>query len=144
MAAAMERARAEDIEVMVFGDLFLEDVRRYREQKLAATGVRPLFPLWGVDTGRLARRMVEEGVRAYLTCVNPEHLDASFAGRVLDADLLDALPAGVDPCGERGEFHSFVFDGPLFDAPLAVAPGEVVHRDGYVFADVVVADGRGR
>jgi diphthamide synthase (EF-2-diphthine--ammonia ligase) len=122
---------------MVFGDLFLEDVRAYREQALAGTGIEPVFPLWGRDTAALAEEMVDKGVRATLTCVDPRQLDASYAGRGFDRDLLAGLPASVDPCGENGEFHTFVHDGPGFASAIAVHAGEVVERDGFVFADVL-------
>lgn len=119
-----------------FGDLFLEDVRRFREEKLAPTGVRPVFPLRGLATSRLAREMVDAGVRAVITCVDPKQLHHSFAGRTFDESFLRDLPETVDPCGENGEFHTFVYDGPLFDAPLEIARGDVVERDSFVFADV--------
>ena len=137
MAGAMRRAEEQGVDGVAFGDLFLEDVRRYREEKLSGTGIEALFPLWGEDTGRLAREMVRSGVRAYLTCVNPEMLDSSWAGRSFDDRLLDELPDAVDPCGEHGEFHTFVHEGPMFSAPLSVRPGRIVERDGFVFADVV-------
>ncbi|HVV50201.1 MAG TPA: ATP-binding protein [Polyangia bacterium] len=137
MAAAMARARADGVTHVAFGDLFLEDVRRYREERLAPTGVQPLFPLWGTPTGALARRMVEAGLRARLTCVDPRALDARFAGRDFDAALLAELPPAVDPCGERGEFHTFAYAGSMFRRPIAVRAGEVVARDGFVFADLL-------
>jgi uncharacterized protein (TIGR00290 family) len=137
MREAVDAARAEGIEAMAFGDLFLEDVRRYREERLAGTGLRPLFPLWGRDTTALAREMISSGQRATLTCVDPRVLPARFAGREFDASLLADLPAGVDPCGEKGEFHSFAWDGPAFRHPVAVQSGEVVERDGFVFADLL-------
>lgn len=137
MADAMVRARAEGITRVVFGDLFLQDIRQYREEKLTPGGMTPVFPLWGIDTAALARAMVDSGLRAYLTCVDPKKLDASFAGRVFDAGLLADLPAGVDPCGEHGEFHSFAFAGPMFRAPLSAKVGEVVEREGFIFADVL-------
>ena len=139
MAAAVARAVGEGITHMAFGDLFLEDIRRYREEKLAGTGLTPIFPLFGVDTAALAQEMVAGGLRARLTCVNPKVLDAKFAGRDFDTSLLDELPASVDPCGERGEFHSFAYAGPMFSKPIAIKSGEVVERDGFVFADVVMA-----
>jgi uncharacterized protein (TIGR00290 family) len=139
MGAAMAQARAEGIFHVAFGDLFLEDIRRYREEKLSAVGMTPVFPLWSRETHGLAREMVAGGLRAYLTCVDPRQLDRHFAGRAFDASLLDELPASADPCGEKGEFHSFAFAGPMFSAPLAVAPGEIVERDGFVFADLLSA-----
>ncbi len=146
MAAAVDRAKARGVTAMIFGDLFLEDVRRYREDKLAATGIEPLFPLWGADTAKLARDMVRAGVRAQITCVDPKQLDASFAGRTFDDRFLDDLPPGVDPCGERGEFHTFVHRGPMFQRPIPVVRGASVTRDGFVFADVLCevsrSDGR--
>jgi uncharacterized protein (TIGR00290 family) len=138
MAAAVARAVSEGFTHMAFGDLFLEDIRRYREEKLAGTGLTPIFPLFGVDTAKLARDMVAGGLKARLTCVNPKVLDAKFAGRDFDAALLDELPASIDPCGERGEFHSFAYAGPMFSKPIAIKSGEVVERDGFVFADVQV------
>jgi uncharacterized protein (TIGR00290 family) len=137
MTAALARARAEGIEVAAFGDLFLEDIRRYREERLAGTGLRPVFPIWGIPTGRLARDMVAGGLRARLTCVDPKQLAPEFVGREFDAALLDALPAGVDPCGERGEFHTFAYDGPMFRRPVPVRLGELVTRDGFAFADLL-------
>ena len=137
MAAAMARARADGIERVAFGDLFLEDVRRYREERLGPIGVTPLFPIWGTPTDVLARRMVDAGLRARLTCVDPKALDARFAGREFDAALLAELPATVDPCGERGEFHTFAHAGPMFRRPVPFRAGEVVARDGFVFADLL-------
>jgi uncharacterized protein (TIGR00290 family) len=139
MGAAMAQAHAHGITQVAFGDLFLEDVRRYREEKLRAVGMIPVFPLWGRDTQTLAREMVADGLCAYLTCVDPRQLDRQFAGRSFDASLLDQLPASVDPCGEKGEFHSFAYAGPMFAAPVAVRPGEIVERDGFVFADLLPA-----
>jgi uncharacterized protein (TIGR00290 family) len=137
MAAALAEARAAGIEAVAFGDLFLEDIRRYREERMAPTGLRPLFPLWGRPTRALAEEMIDGGLRARLTCVDPRALDASFAGRAFDHDLLAALPPEADPCGERGEFHTFAWDGPMFRQPVPVSLGEVVHRDGFVFADLL-------
>lgn len=136
MAAAMTAARDDGVEAVVFGDLFLADVRAYREGTLAGTGIAPLFPLWQRPTAALATEMLAAGVRAVLTCVDPSKIPARYAGRPFDGALLADLPAGVDPCGENGEFHTFVFDGPGFTRPLDVAVGEVVERDGFVFADV--------
>jgi uncharacterized protein (TIGR00290 family) len=140
MSEALVGARAEGIDAVAFGDLFLEDVRRYREEKMAGTGLVPLFPLWGRPTPALAREMIAGGQRATLTCVDPRVLPSSFAGRAFDQDLLRDLPATVDPCGERGEFHSFAWDGPAFRRPVRVRGGDVVERDGFVFADLLPAD----
>lgn len=136
MRAAVSQAVAEGFTHVAFGDLFLEDVRKYREEKLAGTGLTPVFPIWGIPTDELAGQMVESGLRSVLTCVNPTHLHRSFAGRQFDRALLDDLPAGVDKCGERGEFHSFAWDGPMFNRPVSIEVGEVVDRDGFVFADI--------
>jgi uncharacterized protein (TIGR00290 family) len=137
MTAAMCQAQRENVTHMIFGDLFLEDVRRYREENLAKCGITPVFPLWGIPTGQLAQAMIAGGLRSYITCVNPQKLDKSFAGREWGAELLAELPASVDPCGEYGEFHTFACAGPMFRAPVAVEHGEVVERDGFVFADLV-------
>ncbi len=136
MRAAVTQALSEGFTHVAFGDLFLEDVRKYREEKLAGTGLTPLFPIWGIPTQELASRMVDGGLRSVLTCVNPKHLDRSFAGRQFDQSLLDDLPPGVDRCGERGEFHSFAWNGPMFNHPVSIEVGEIVERDGFVFADI--------
>ena len=137
MSAAMDQARAEGVTHMIFGDLFLEDIRKYREENLAKCGIAPVFPLWGRDTRILAQEMLAAGLRAVLTCVDPKKLDASFAGRVFDEQLLADLPASVDPCGENGEFHTFACAGPMFASPISVEAGKVVERDGFVFADLL-------
>ncbi len=137
MAQAMARAKAEGVTHVAFGDLFLEDIRKYREEKLAGCQMTPIFPVWGLDTKQLAREMIASGVRAILTCVNPKQLDAKFAGREFDERLLAELPPEIDPCGENGEFHSFVYAGPMFRAPVPIELGSVVERDGFVFADVL-------
>ncbi len=137
MAEACARAVAEGIQVMAFGDLFLEDVRDYRIQKLAGTGLEPRFPIWNLDTAGLAREMVAGGLRATLACLDPRALDPSFVGRDWDGALLAELPATVDPCGERGEFHTFAWDGPMFRKPVPFRRGDVVERDGFLFADLV-------
>ena len=126
---------------IAFGDLFLADVRAYRERLLESTGLTPMFPLWGRDTARLAARMVAGGVRAHVVCVDPTRLDGAVAGRIIDAGFLAALPSEVDPCGERGEFHTFVSQGPMFMHPVAVEPGIVTERDAFVYADLVPATG---
>jgi len=137
MARTCVKAISEGIEGVAFGDLFLEDVRAYRMKQLKDTGLEPIFPLWGLPTGALAKEMIAGGTQAKLTCVDTEKLDRSFAGREFDEGLLADLPTEVDPCGERGEFHSFVYAGPMFDAVLAIAVGETVVRDQFVFADLI-------
>ncbi len=139
MTAALAEARGLGVEAVAFGDLFLEDVRRYREERMQGTGMAPIFPLWGEPTGRLAAEMISAGTRAVLTTIDPRQLDPSFAGRAFDEGLLAELPAGVDPCGERGEFHSFAWDGPAFRHPVPVMAGETVTRDGFVFTDLLAA-----
>jgi uncharacterized protein (TIGR00290 family) len=141
MRTALARARAERIAQVAFGDLFLADVRAYRERQLAGTGIAPLFPLWGAPTAALAREMLAAGVCAHVTCVDPRRLAPELAGRRWDEAFLAALPAEADPCGENGEFHTFVSDGPMFSAPVAVRAGEIVAREGFVFADLLPAPG---
>ncbi len=138
MRAAIDDARAAGVACIAFGDLFLEDVRAYREEKLAPTGITPLFPLWGADTRVLANEMIEGGLRARLTCIDPRVMPRELAGCDFDRDLIARLPEHVDPCGERGEFHSFAYAGPMFSKPIAIESGEVVERDGFVFADLNV------
>jgi diphthamide synthase (EF-2-diphthine--ammonia ligase) len=121
---------------VAFGDLFLEDVRRYRVERLAGTGLEPLFPVWGIPTDSLAREMVGSGLRARVACVDTRVLDASFVGREFDRNLLEELPSGIDPCGENGEFHTCVYAGPMFQEPLALEPGEVVTREPFVWRDL--------
>jgi len=140
MRDAMARARAEGVTHVIFGDLFLEDVRRYRAEQLAGTGITPMFPIWGRDTRLLASEMIACGLRAVLTCVDPRKLPSSFAGRAFDASLLAELPAQIDPCGENGEFHTCVTAGPMFARPLSVEAGETVERDGFVFTDVLLSN----
>ena len=137
MGKALAQAREDGVEAIAFGDLYLQDIRRYREEKLTDTGIRPLFPLWEQPTDALAREMIEGGLRARITCVDPRALPASFAGRDFDASFLADLPSGIDPCGENGEFHTFAWDGPMFGRPVGVVSGEVVARDGFVFADLL-------
>jgi uncharacterized protein (TIGR00290 family) len=139
MAEACRRAVAEKIDAVAFGDLFLEDVRAYRERQLAPTGLEPLFPLWKIPTDALAREMIAGGLRARISCVDTEKLPASFAGREFNEELLRDFPPEIDPCAERGEFHTCVYSGPMFSAPLAITTGEIVTRDRFVFADFVVA-----
>jgi uncharacterized protein (TIGR00290 family) len=137
MAQTCAKAVAEGIEGVAFGDLFLEDVRAYRVKQLRGTGLEPIFPVWGLPTRMLAEEMIASGLRAKLTCIDTAKLEARFAGRDFDAALLSELPEHVDPCGERGEFHSFVYEGPMFKTCLRVSVGATVVRDQFVFADVV-------
>jgi uncharacterized protein (TIGR00290 family) len=139
MAKAMAAAKARGVTHIIFGDLYLEDIRAYREQKLAASGVIPVFPLWQRPTKALACEMIEAGIQAHLAVVDLKKLPASFAGRRFDAALLDALPAGADPCGENGEFHTFVSAGPMLTRKIAVSVGETVEREGFAFADLLAA-----
>ena len=152
MQTFVDEIRNDGVQCVAFGDLFLEDVRRYREEKMKDTGIDTIFPIWGLDTKELARDMVgslsqsllvgfdemqvRDGIRAKLTCVDPKQLDRRFVGREFDAALLDELPDGVDPCGENGEFHTFVYSAPVFRRALDIQVGEVVERDGFVFADI--------
>jgi uncharacterized protein (TIGR00290 family) len=136
MREVLASERLGSVAEVSFGDLFLEDVRAYREERLAAAGKRALFPLWGRDTSELARHFIAVGFQAVIVCVDPRALDSSFAGRRYDECLLAELPADVDPCGEDGEFHTFVFDGPIFRRPIACTLGEIIERDGFVFADL--------
>ncbi len=139
MAAAMEQAKAQGITHMIFGDLFLEDVRAYRETRLAPIGITPVFPLWHRPTDALAREMIAAGVEARLVCVDLKKLPKDFAGRRFDVDLLADLPPGIDPCGENGEFHSFVGAGPMLNGPVRVTVGETVERDGFAYAELLPA-----
>jgi uncharacterized protein (TIGR00290 family) len=135
MADACQRAITEGVDAIAFGDLFLADVRAYRETQLKATGLEALFPLWEMPTDALAQNMIAAGLRCKLACVDTSQLPAPFAGRDFDSALLDEFPSSVDPCGERGEFHTCVYDGPMFAKPLSLHSGEIVNRDGFVYAD---------
>lgn len=137
MSGFLATAPASGVSEMAFGDLFLEDVRAYRERNLAGTGIAPLFPLWGLPTDRLAREMIEAGVEARIATIDLTRLDTSFVGRTFDAALLSDLPTGIDPCGENGEFHTFVTAGPMLAGSIAVMPGEVLERDGFAYADLL-------
>jgi uncharacterized protein (TIGR00290 family) len=141
---AVERARREGITHIAFGDLFLEDIRAYRERTLTGTGIDPLFPIWttAADTAQLAREMLAGGLRSVITCVDPKQLDGRFAGREFDEDLLAELPATTDACGERGEFHTFCWQGPMLSQPIPVRVPGVSFRDGFWFADLVPSDGK--
>lgn len=136
MSALCARALGEGVKAMAFGDLFLADIRLYRERQLQGTGLEPLFPVWRIPTAELARAMIAAGLKAKITCLDPKVLPRELAGREFDGHFLVDLPPGVDPCGENGEFHSFVYDGPGFARPIAVESGEVVERDGFIFADL--------
>lgn len=139
MVQFLRRARALGVDAMAFGDLFLTEVRTYREDRLQGTGIVPLFPLWGKTTSELAAGMLAGGLRAIVTCIDAARLPRRLAGRAYDATLLAELPAGIDPCGENGEFHTFVTAGPMFQYDIAATAGAVVERDGFVFADLVPA-----
>lgn len=131
------------IECIAFGDLFLIDIRAYREKQLENSGLQPIFPLWGMPTGELARSMIKSGVRAKLTCIDPKLLAPEFVGKEFDEQLLSKFPPDIDPCGEKGEFHTFVYAGPMFQHDLSVEVGEIVSRDGFVFADLSLSQKRG-
>lgn len=137
MGQVLAEAPVRDLETIAFGDLFLADIREYRESQLALVNKRAVFPLWGRDTSALAREFIADGFEAIVVCVDPSKLDGSFAGRRFDHELLADLPASVDPCGENGEFHSFVHAGPIFSEPIDCEIGAVVERDGFVFCDLL-------
>ena len=137
LRAAIGAAQSDGIEGVAFGDLFLADVRQYRERMMEGTGIAPLFPLWGRPTGQLAQEMIDGGLRAQITCIDPRCLPSALAGREYNSCFLKALPAEVDPCGENGEFHSFAFDGPMFNRPVEFEIGETVERDGFIFTDLL-------
>lgn len=139
MAAFVATAKNNAIECFAFGDLFLADIRQYREERLRDTGITPIFPLWGLPTPALAQTMLAGGLQAMITCADPKRIPAHFSGREYNQALLDDLPAGVDPCGEYGEFHSFACAGPMFQYPIKVTVGETVNRDGFVFTDLLPA-----
>lgn len=144
MRGVFDRARAEGVQAIAYGDLHLEDIRDYRERQMATTGIEAWFPVWGSETSGLARAMIAAGLRAVLTCVDPRQIGPEFVGRSFDEALLADLPSTVDPCGERGEFHTFCHAGPMFDAPVEIAVGERVERDGYRFIDLVESPNRAR
>lgn len=137
MKAFVERTKEQEIEYFAFGDLYLEDVRDYRLEKLNGTGIKAVFPAWGLDTKKLSREMVDSGIKTYLTCIDPNKLDPCWAGKLYNHEFLDSLSDETDPCGENGEFHSFVINAPFFKESLEVKVGKVVEREGFVFADIV-------
>jgi uncharacterized protein (TIGR00290 family) len=140
MLATCKKAVESGIECVAFGDLFLTDIREYREKQLRGTGLQPIFPVWGLPTRVLADQMIAAGLRAKLACIDTKQISADLAGREFDAELLSELPASADPCGENGEFHSFVYDGPMFTKAIPVQVGEIVTRDQFVYADVLFAE----
>lgn len=137
MGRFVARAKSHDIEHFAFGDLFLEDIRRYREEKLEGSGIKPVFPIWGIPTDKLSRRMIAGGLRAVITCVDPKQAPKELVGKEFDQRFLDSLPESIDPCGENGEFHSFVFDGPMFAEQIEITLGDIAYRDDFVFADII-------
>ena len=137
MGQFVERVKNDNIEYFAFGDLFLEDVRNYREEKLKGSGIKPVFPIWGMPTDKLSREMISSGLRTVITCINPKQTPKEFVGKEFDEDFLDSLPGTIDPCGENGEFHSFVYDGPMFKDKIEIFVGDIIHRDDFVFADVL-------
>lgn len=139
LAHVLAGQRSAGVTHVVFGDLFLEDLRQHREAQLTAIGMKAVFPLWKRDTMTLARKMIDDGLKTVITCIDPRKLDPRFAGRAFDHAFLDELPASVDPCGENGEFHTFAWSGPMFSRPIAVKPGAVVERGGFAFADLLPA-----
>lgn len=137
MTTFLDSIKKQNIEYVAFGDLFLEEIRKYREDHLKETGVTPIFPLWGIPTRILSREMITSGLQAITICIDPKRISDKFAGRMYNESFLKAIPNDVDPCGEYGEFHTFVFDGPMFEKTVEFIPGETVHRDGFVFTDLI-------
>lgn len=137
MGAFVEKCKQLEVEYFAFGDLYLEDVRKYREEKLEGSGIKPMFPIWGLDTKALSREMVASGLRAMITCIDPQQVPEHLAGKEYNTEFLDSLPDGMDPCGENGEFHSFSFDGPMYEFPIPITSGEIVTREGFVYADLL-------
>jgi uncharacterized protein (TIGR00290 family) len=137
MADFIDQVKSQGINTIAFGDLFLEEIRSYREESLAGTGITPLFPLWGIPTDELSKEMVNSGLRAKITCIDPRYLPAEFAGHEYDSNFLQQIPDTIDPCGEKGEFHSFAYDGPMFKNKLNVCVGETVTRGGFVYTDIL-------
>jgi len=140
MKAFIEKAKEKKIECIAFGDLFLEDVRKYREEKLAGAGITPIFPLWGIPTRTLSQDMIDAGLKAVITSIDPKLIPEEFIGKQYNESFLQQITDTVDPCGENGEFHTFAFAGPMFNEPISITVGEIVHRDGFVFADIISND----
>ncbi|MDH5611018.1 MAG: adenine nucleotide alpha hydrolase [Gammaproteobacteria bacterium] len=138
MGEFVEKAKKMHIENFAFGDLFLEEVRNYREEKLKNSGIKAIFPIWGIPTDELSRKMITNGLRTIITCINPKQTPDKFIGKEFDDNFLASLPETIDPCGENGEFHSFVFDGPMFKEKINIVLGDIVQRDDFVFADILL------
>lgn len=139
MEKFVEKAKNNAIEFFAFGDLFLEDIRNYREQKLSSCGIKPVFPIWGSPTDALAKEMINNGLKTIITCIDPKQIPQEFVGKEFNDKFLASLPESVDPCGENGEFHSFVYDAPMFNSPIQISVGEIIHRDNFIFADLLPA-----
>lgn len=137
MARFIDKAKNEKIEFFAYGDIFLEDVKRYREESLKGTGIEPIFPIWGIPTKQLSQQMVDSGLKAVITCLDPKQIAKEFAGREYSESFLNDIPENIDPCGENGEFHSFAFEGPMFQNPIDIVIGETVNRDGFYFTDLL-------
>jgi uncharacterized protein (TIGR00290 family) len=137
MGSFIEKVQSQEVDCIAFGDLFLEDVRSYREDNLAGTGITPIFPLWGMPTDELSHQMINSGLRAIITCIDPQKLPENFSGHEYDSTFLEQIPDSIDPCGEKGEFHSFAYDGPMFKDKVNICKGETVNRDGFVFTDLL-------
>lgn len=138
MSEFVDRAKSSKIERFAFGDLFLEDIRHYREEKLKDSGISPIFPIWGIPTDMLIREMISGGLKTVITCIDPKQISKEFVGKELDESFLSKLPKNIDPCGENGEFHSFVFDGPMFKEKIEIRVGDIVQRDNFIFADILL------
>jgi len=135
MTEFITKIQADNIEAVAFGDLYLEDIRDYRIKQMNGTGIEPIFPCWGINTTELSKRIIDIGIKANITCIDPKQISTDFAGHAFNQDFLNALPDAVDPCGENGEFHTFVYDSPDFDKPIKINKGETVERDGFIFTD---------
>ncbi|MCK5001857.1 MAG: adenine nucleotide alpha hydrolase [Gammaproteobacteria bacterium] len=138
MGDFVEKAKQDKVEHFAFGDLFLEDIRNYREEKLKNSGIKAIFPIWGIPTNELSREMINSGLRTVITCIDPRQTPKEFTGKEFNDSFLDSLPETIDPCGENGEFHSFVFDGPMFKEEINIVVGDIIHRDNFIFADILL------